>query len=137
MKTSSFDNRSDDKGPEPEGLALGQIGDKTFAFIGLERVGGVMIYDITDPNDPSFIQYINSRDFSVADVETDLAAAGDLGPEGLLFIDADHSPTGVPLLVVANEVSGTTAVFAIPEPITGGVLAVGLAGLAVARRRKV
>ena len=32
------DNRSDNKGPEPEGVAIGRLGAKTFAFIGLERV---------------------------------------------------------------------------------------------------
>ncbi len=128
-ENDSFDSRSDDRGPEPEGVVLGQIGNTVYAFIGLERVGGVMVYDVTDPSDPSFIQYFNSRDFSVEDVEDDLALAGDLGPEGLAFIGASDSPTGVPLLVVANEVSGTTAIFEIPEPGTLSVLSIALAGL--------
>jgi len=65
-ENDSFDNRSDDKGPEPEGLAIGKIKGKTYAFIGLERVGGIMIYDITNPRKVSFVEYINNRDFTVA-----------------------------------------------------------------------
>lgn len=107
---NSLDNRSDDKGPEPEGVTLGEIGGRTYAFIGLERIGGVMVYDVTDPQAPSFADYVNPRDFT-KDPEDELAAAGDLGPEGLAFIPADASPNGLPLLVVANEVSGTTTVY--------------------------
>lgn len=103
------DSRSDAKGPEPEGLALGKIGDKTFAFIGLERMGGVLVYDITNPMAPTRVDYLNTRDEWLTD-PPDLATAGDLGPEGLVFIAAKDSPNGKPLLVVGNEVSGTTAV---------------------------
>ncbi|MET0028408.1 MAG: choice-of-anchor I family protein [Candidatus Thiodiazotropha sp.] len=110
----SFDSRSDDKGPEPEGVAIGRIGRLTYAFIGLERVGGVMIYDITHPHAPRFVQYINNRDFSV-DAElpdgSSNTLAGDLGPEGLIFIPASRSPNGDPMLVVGNEVSGTTTLY--------------------------
>ncbi|GAA5785176.1 choice-of-anchor I family protein [Chitiniphilus shinanonensis] len=107
-ETAKFDDRSDNKGPEPEGVALGRIGDKTFAFIGLERIGGVMIYDVTNPAAPSYVSYLNTRDFT-ADPTT--AAAGDLGPEGLVFVSAAKSPNGKPLLIVGNEVSGTTAIY--------------------------
>ncbi|MCS5713005.1 choice-of-anchor I family protein [Herbiconiux sp. CPCC 205716] len=112
----AFDSRSDDKGPEPEGLALGRVGDRDYAFIGLERVGGVMVYDITDPAGATFVTYVNNRDFSVADPSASpeaLAASGDLGPEGLAFVPASDSPTGAPLLLVGNEVSGTTTTFAV------------------------
>lgn len=113
---SAFDSRSDAKGPEPEGLALGKVGDKTFAFIGLERMGGVMVFDISNPAAPAFVDYLNSReDWTTEDTGSVLAVAGDLGPEGLLFIAADDSPSGSALLVVGNEVSGTTAVYEI-EP---------------------
>lgn len=109
------DDRSDDKGPEPEAIEIAQIGGKTYAFIGLERVGGIMAYDITHPESARFVQYINTRDFSV-DIEDlvdggDFSAVGDLGPESILFIAAEDSPSGVALLVVGNEVSGTTAIF--------------------------
>lgn len=103
------DSRSDAKGPEPEGIALGQIGTKTFAFIGLERMGGVLVYDITSPTSPRRVDYLNTRDEWVTN-PPNLATAGDLGPEGLVFIPAARSPNGKPLLVVGNEVSGTTAV---------------------------
>jgi hypothetical protein len=106
----SFDSRSDDKGPEPEGVTIGRVGGATYAFIGLERVGGVMVYDITDPRDPEFVQYLNHRDFTA---EPGTRAAGDLGAEGLVFIEARHSPIGEPLLAVANEVSGTTTLYRI------------------------
>jgi hypothetical protein len=105
-----FDNRSDDKGPEPEGVVLGRISGRTYAFIGLERIGGIVVYDVTDPSAPWFAGYSNFRDFA-EDPET--PAAGDLGPEGLHFVDSKDSPTGEPLLVVGNEVSGTTTVYAV------------------------
>ena len=63
-ENDSFDNRSDDKGPEPEGVAIGRVYGKTYAFIGLERMGGIMVYDISNPYCPAFVQYINNRDFS-------------------------------------------------------------------------
>jgi len=102
----NFDDRSDNKGPEPEGVAVGTINDRTYAFVGLERIGGVMVYEVTNPTQPAFVQYINTRDFSAA-------IAGDSGPEGLTFIAASDSPNGEPLLVVANEVSNTIAVFSV------------------------
>ncbi|WP_372909614.1 choice-of-anchor I family protein [Salinigranum sp.] len=111
------DSRSDNKGPEPEGLTIGQIGGRYYAFIGLERVGGVMVYDITDPECATFVDYVNNRDFDfdiqdeIADGTADAGAAGDLGPEGLDFATAEESPIDDPLVFVGHEISGTTAVF--------------------------
>lgn len=107
-ENESFDDRSDDKGPEPEGIELAEINGKTYAFIALERMGGIMIYNITDPANANFIDYINTRDFAGKAKE---GTAGDLAPEGLHFIPADRSPTGKPMLAAAFEVSGTTALF--------------------------
>lgn len=108
---NALDSRSDAKGPEPEGLAVGKIGNKTFAFIGLERIGGVLVYDITNPAAPTRVDYLNTRDeWTTQPSAANLATTGDLGPEGLVFIPAAQSPNGRPLLVVGNEVSGTTAV---------------------------
>jgi len=97
------DNRSDNKGPEPEGLAVGKIGGRSFAFVALERVGGVMAYDVTDPYAPTFAAYVNTR--SVTEQR------GDLGAEGVEFVPADESPNGKPLVLVGNEVSRTVTVF--------------------------
>lgn len=109
------DDRSDDKGPEPEAIEIASIAGKTYAFIGLERVGGVMVYDITVPENADFVQYINMRDFSV-DIEElvdadDFSAVGDLGPESIVFVSAEDSPSGEALLIMGNEISGTTAIF--------------------------
>lgn len=117
----SFDSRSDDKGPEPEGVALGRIGDRTFAFVGLERIGGIMVYDTTDPYRVEFIDYLNNRDFTVpAEIDGSTnPLAGDLGPEGIIFIAEDDSPIESPLLVVGNEISGTTTIYSIESVETG------------------
>ena len=99
----TMDSRSPAKGPEPEGVVLGRLGEKTYAFIGLERVGGVMVYDVSDPARPVFSSYVNTRE----------GVTGDRGAEGLLLIEAQNAPGGKPLLVVSNEVSGTTAIYQI------------------------
>lgn len=109
---NKFDNRSDNKGPEPEGVAVGEVNGRFYAFIGLERVGGIMVYDVTNPRNATFVQYINNRDFGQ---NASSPEAGDLGPEGLVFIHADKSPNGSPLLVVANEISGTTTIYEVDD----------------------
>jgi hypothetical protein len=120
---NNFDNRSDNKGPEPEDVKVGKINGRFYAFIGLERIGGVMVYDITDPENPTYVTYSNNRNFLAA---PDSPAVGDLGPEGLLFIPGASSPNRQSLLVVSNEISGTTTIYAVvPEPGTIlGLLAV-------------
>lgn len=104
------DGRSDAKGPEPEALALGKVNGHTYAFIGLERMGGIFVYDISNPYAPVYVQYTNHRDLTL-DPEVYHAEAGDLGPEGFKFVDAAKSPTGKPLLIVGNEVSGNTSLY--------------------------
>ncbi|MBX2862570.1 MAG: choice-of-anchor I family protein [Leptolyngbyaceae cyanobacterium MAG.088] len=118
-----FDERSDDKGPEPEGVTIGVVDGQVIAFIGLERSGGVMVYDITDPAAPSFITYEPS-------------ANGDISPEGLVYISETDSPNGAPLLVVTNEESGTFSVYQpVPEP--GTILGLlGAAALFGIKRKK-
>ena len=92
------DTRSDNKGPEPEGLTVGRVGDRMLAFVGLERGGGgVMVYDVTNPLSVSFVQY--------------LRRPGDVSPEGLTFVNGADSPNAKSLLVVTNEVSNTVSVF--------------------------
>ncbi|HSF41910.1 MAG TPA: choice-of-anchor I family protein [Thermoanaerobaculia bacterium] len=106
----SADSRSDDKGPEPEGVALGLFRGRQYAFFGLERVGGVMVYDVTDPRAPFFVQYVNPRRF---DGDAEAGTAGDLGPEGLVYIPREQSPIPRALLAVGNEVSGTVTIYSI------------------------
>jgi DNA-binding beta-propeller fold protein YncE len=103
---ATFDGRSDDKGPEPEGVVVGTVAGRLYAFIALERASGIMVYDVTDPHAPFFVHY-------------QPAAPGDVAPEGLDFVPAAASPTGEPLLLVANEVSGsmTTYQVAVAAPV--------------------
>lgn len=108
---ATFDDRSDNKGPEPEALTIGTVGERIYAFIGAERVGGIFVYDVTDPTNASFVTYVNNRDFST----DEFAAAGDLGPEGFAFVDKADSPNGEHLLIVGNEVSGTTTVYNVED----------------------
>ena len=111
----STDTRSDDKGVEPEGVTLGKVGGRTYAFLTLERIGGVMVYDVTDPRHPTYVDYANDRDFSVtyADDGVGAEAAGDLGAEGIAFISAKSSPTGTAMVALTNEVSGTTSLWSV------------------------
>ena len=87
-----------------ESVTVGTVGEKTYAFVGLERVSGIMVYDITDPEQSSFVNYINSRDYS-EDI------AGDDSPEGLCFIPAADSMNGSAYLLASCEVSGTVAAY--------------------------
>lgn len=110
-KSSKQDTRSDDKGPEPEGVTIGEIGNKFYAFIGLERQGGIMVYDVTNPNTPSFTTYIHT--IGSGTVLTDIS------PEGLLFIPKSKSHTNENLLIVSNEGSGTTTIYQINDLLVG------------------
>ncbi|MDF1727093.1 MAG: ExeM/NucH family extracellular endonuclease [Sulfitobacter sp.] len=93
---AEFDARSDAKGMEPESVVIGEVDGTVYAFIGLERTGGVMVYDITDPANAQYDQYIR--------------IPGDVAPEGLRFISPEDSPTGGALLAIANEDSNTLSV---------------------------
>lgn len=98
-------NRSDDKGPEPEGVAAAMIDDNAYLFVSLERVGGAMAFNINDPENPIYIGYHNNRD---------VATNGpDRGAEGMIFIDAEISPNDNGLLILANEVSSTLTIYQI------------------------
>ncbi len=94
---SGFDTRSDNKGPEPEGVAVGVINGVPYAFVGLERTGDIVVYDLSNPAQPRFVQYINTPE--------------DMGVEGLIFVGAENSPTGKPLVIATAEVSRTVSVF--------------------------
>jgi len=102
---NDFDGRSDNKGPEPEAAATGKIDGRRYAFVGLERIGGVVAYDVSAPSSPYFVQYLSTRDFTAESV------GPDSGPEGLEFVPAGTSPTGNPLLLAAHEVTGTVTIW--------------------------
>ncbi len=105
---NTLKNRSDDKGPEPEAVTIAKRDGKVYALIGLERIGGIFVYDITDPANATFVSYTNNRNFD-ADPETPEAL--DLGVETLIYLPADETPSGDELVVTANEVSGTVSFF--------------------------
>lgn len=108
-------NRSDDKGPEPEAVEIARIGDQIYALIGLERIGGIMVYNVTDPQNPTYVSYVNNRNFDVA---AETPEAGDLGVESLVFVPAEQSPTKNPLVIAGNEVSGSLTLFSVNEAKT-------------------
>lgn len=110
-ESNAVKNRSRAKGPEPEGVALGTINGQTYAFITLERTGGVMVYNITDPNNPTFTDYKHSRSIS--------AYGGDNGPEGVIYI-APQNTAANGYVIVANEISGTLSIFEVAAPATLG-----------------
>jgi len=107
---SSFDNRSDNKGPEPEGVAIGTIGKRTYAFVALERIGGLAIFDVTNPARAKLTQLLNTRDFLAA------PAGPDSGAEAVSFVPAKQSPNGKPMVVVSNEVSATVTLWQPIDP---------------------
>ena len=92
------EKRASKKGPEPEGVTVGTVNKRVYAFIGIERgAGGVMVYDVTVPSAPAFVAYVKNE--------------GDLSPEGLTFISSDDGPSSNNLLVVTNEKSSTLTIY--------------------------
>ena len=104
---NNLDNRSDNKGPEPEGVAVGEIDGRTYAFVGLERVGGMAVFDVTNPTSPAFVEYVTTRDFTKSPID----GSTDSGPEVVSFVSAKDSPNGKPLVIMSNEWSGTIVIW--------------------------
>lgn len=107
-ENDSADTRSDNKGPEPEGVDVGQVKGRKLAFLGLERNSGIAVFDVTRPARSQIVGYALNRN---AAGDPEAGTAGDLGPEGLHFVPARQSPNRKPLLLVGNEVSGTMTVW--------------------------
>ena len=105
-----FDSRSDNKGAEPEGVAVGTVDGTPYVFVALERIGGVMVWDVSTPSDAKFVQYLPPT-------------SDDFGPEVIKFVAADESPTGRAMLITANEISGsvTTYDIAAADPSTTSI----------------
>ena len=125
---SAFDARSPDKGPEPEALALAEVGGVRLLFLGMERQNGLLAYDLTDPSNPVLLDYINSL------------SNGLVSPESLLFVDASLSPTGQALLLGGYELGGggigVYSATIVPIPAALPLFGAGLALLGLVRRRR-
>ena len=100
---ATLKNRSDDKGPEPEGVTTAFIGGNHYLFVSMERIGGVMVFNVNDPQNPVYSGYANNRTLN--------GSGPDLGAEGIIYIDAASSPNGNDILILANEVSSTLSVY--------------------------
>ncbi|MFN3266329.1 MAG: choice-of-anchor I domain-containing protein, partial [Deinococcales bacterium] len=105
----TFDTRSDNKGPEPEGVVTGVVDGKTYIFVGLERTGGIVVLDASTLR----FRFVDYAHFITPSAAPNSGTAGDLGPEGLIFIPADQSPTGQALLVASYEVSGSVTLYSV------------------------
>ena len=113
---AGLDKRSHKKGVEPETVSVLEANGNVYALVGLERMGGIMVYDISDPYHAVCADYLNVRGFS--ETVTDLSLLGDLGPEGICTVSAETRPTGNDLILVANEISGTVTVAQIETAAT-------------------
>ena len=101
--TPSLKNRSDDKGPEVEGIYFQTINGKPYVFLALERIGGVMVFNVENPTSPVFVAYRNNRSTTLS--------GPDLGAEGIVTIPAASSPNGNDIVILANEVSSTLSIY--------------------------
>ena len=102
-ENNTLKGRSRAKGPEPEGVTIAEIEGKTYAFTVLERIGGIMAYDITNPSQVRFVDYANSRSTTTY--------TGDHGPETIIYIPPTKHSKNRSYLAVANEISGTISIF--------------------------
>lgn len=102
LGNSQVKDRLDNKGPEPESVVVGQVRGRPHAFVALERTSAILVYDVSNPASPVFVQWLQN---------TTTLADGDVSPEGLAFVPADQSPSGQALLLAGHEVSGTVSVW--------------------------
>jgi hypothetical protein len=96
--TATFDGRSDNKGPEPEGITIGDVGGRKYAFVGLERIGGAFVYDVTEARVPVQLGYSSAQ-------------GGDVSPEGVAYIAPEQSPNQRALVLMSHEVSGSLGIY--------------------------
>lgn len=99
-------DRSDDKGAEPEGVAVGMVGDRRIAVLGLERMSALAVFDITQPGSPVFLEWLQM-------LPTKATPAKDVkhwSPEGIVFVPANKSPSGKALIITSYELSGSLSI---------------------------
>lgn len=99
-----FDSRSTSKGPEPEAIATGVINGHRYIFVGMERQGGILMYNADNPAAPTFVAYINNYSEELE---------GLIAPESITFIGADESPVGEPTLLIGYELGGQIGVYTV------------------------
>jgi len=110
IKFNNFDTRSDNKGPEPEAVVVGDVFGRPIAFVGLERAGGVMAFDLSNLASPAYLFWERSTT-NYSTTSATLASFGDISPESVVLVPGADNPTRLPLVIVSNELSGTTSVF--------------------------
>jgi len=112
-----IDGRSHRKGSEPESIQVLTHKNRLYAIIGLERQGGIFMFDVTNPYETFYVDYINVRDLDEPWNSTTPWISGDLGAEGIAVVTAENSPIDIPLILVANEISGTVSIFAVTDDV--------------------
>lgn len=110
---NAIDARSTKKGPEPEGVYVGKAYGKQWIVVGMERDGGLALYDADNPVAPVFVDYINTSE-PAGNLVTG-ANAGDVSPEGVFIVNEQDSPTGTALVIASYELSGTVGIYEIPR----------------------
>ncbi len=105
---NSYKLQSDNMGAEPSAVAIGEVDGNRYAFVSLYQMGGILVYDISDPYNPQFELFELNRDFNLPANDP---MAGDLGPIDLEFVPASRTNLNIALLFVANQVSGTINVY--------------------------
>src|SRR5690606_25933512 len=116
------EGRAEAKGPEPEGLAITEVGGRPVALVAAERSNFVAVYDIGDVTAPKFLQLLPTtpgpegivpvpqRDLLVIASETDDAEARVRAAVNIYgFGDAFAAGAGTPAFpsIVAAEADGT------------------------------
>lgn len=99
-------DRSDDKGPEPEGVAVGMIGKLRVAVLGMERTSSLAFFDITNPAKPTLLSWQQMQPLT----STSLNASSAWSPEGVIFVPAEKSPNKKALVITSYEMSGSLTI---------------------------
>jgi len=111
------EERSGNKGNEPENVFFGRFGAESLLFVNSERSSLVFVYNIDDPSSPAFLQVlpagvgpeggaaIPSRDLFVAACEKD--SRDDKHRASLVIYHRTAGPSAYPTLISADRPDGT------------------------------